>query len=87
MLAYFVVFFRNGFSPGDLVAAQKNGCMSRVFIKNKIGLTMKKHISQRIARISQTVVAKSLTQASKSMHLLRRSPSFIFQSLFVKLSM
>ena len=48
---------------------------------------MKKHISQRIARISQTVVAKSLTQASKSMHLLRRSPSFIFQSLFVKLSM
>lgn len=27
LVAYFVVFFRNGFSPADLVRAQKNGCM------------------------------------------------------------
>jgi len=28
LLAYFVVFFKNGFSPSDLVTAQKAGCMS-----------------------------------------------------------
>jgi len=25
LLAYFVVFYKNGFTPGDLVTAQKNG--------------------------------------------------------------
>ena len=47
----------------------------------------KKHTSQRLAQISQIVVAKSSMQISKLMHSHRHSPSFIFRFLFVKLSM
>ena len=83
MLAYFVVFYRNGFSPGDLVAAQKNGCMSHFSIHpKKQRLTMKKAYFSKTSP-DFTNSRGQVFNASQQVDAFAQAQSIVYLSIFI----
>lgn len=58
LVAYFVVFFKSGFSPSDLRIAQAAGCELRCVMMACLHLTSGQYISQNLAPISSTDVER-----------------------------
>jgi sodium/potassium-transporting ATPase subunit alpha len=81
MLAYFVVFFRNGFTPGDLVTAQKNGCMAHFLSQMVLANSGEAYFTKTSPDFTNS--RGQVINASQQVDAFAQAQSIVYLSIFI----